>query len=409
MNEKLKRLETSDYGRTADMAEKVAKTGNDAAAYALKQINPDVVAAYPITPQTELMHQFAEYVANGEVDTEFVQVESEHSAMSAVLAASLSGARCCTATSSAGLAFMWEILYVAASSRCPIVMPVVNRALSAPINIHCDHSDSMGARDSGWIQLYAENAQEAYDNVLQAVRIGEHPDVMLPVMAALDGFILSHTLEGLTLNGDDPVMDFIGEYERDYSLLDVDDPHTFGPLALQNYYFEYKKQQVDAMEAVPSVIAEIGEEYGELTGRSYGLLDPYRCDDAEVIVAGLGSTMGTAKEAADQVRKEEGIKAGVLKIRCFRPFPADEIAEALAGADTVGVMDRAISFGLGGPLYHEMRSALYGQDRPMADFIYGLGGRDLPLDDMKDVFKQLDDIKEKGKAEPEVRYVGLRE
>ena len=210
------------------MGERVAKTGNDAAAYALRQINPDVVAAYPITPQTELMHQFAQYVADGEVDTEFVQVESEHSAMSAVVGASLAGARCCTATSSAGLAFMWEILYVASGNRCPIVMPLVNRALSAPINIHCDHSDSMGARDSGWIQLYAENAQEAYDNVLQAVRIAEHPDVMLPAMAALDGFILSHTIEALELNDDQVARDFIGEYKRDYSLLDVENPFT-GP------------------------------------------------------------------------------------------------------------------------------------------------------------------------------------
>ncbi len=391
------------------MPERVAKTGNDAAAYALKQINPDVVAAYPITPQTELMHQFAEYVADGDVDTEFVQVESEHSAMSAVVGASVAGARCCTATSSAGLAFMWEILYVAASSRCPIIMPVVNRALSAPINIHCDHSDSMGARDSGWIQLYAENAQESYDNILQAIRIGEHPDVMLPVISALDGFILSHTLEALELNDDDVARDFIGEYHRDYSLLDVDNPHTFGPLALQNYYFEYKKQQIDAMENARSVIKEVGEEYGELTGRSYGFLDPYRCDDADVIIVGLGSTMGTAKEAADQVREEEGIKAGVLKIRCFRPFPAEEIAQTLSNAAAVGVMDRAVSFGLGGPLFHETRSALYGEHKPIANFIYGLGGRDLPLGDMKNVFKQMKEVKDKGKAEPSVRYVGLRE
>ncbi len=391
------------------MAERAAKTGNDSAAYALKQIDPDVVAAYPITPQTELMHQFAQYVADGEVGTEFVQVESEHSAMSAVVGASLSGARCCTATSSAGLAFMWEILYVASSNRCPIVMPLVNRALSAPINIHCDHSDSMGARDSGWVQLYAENAQEAYDNVLQAVRIAEHPDVMLPVMAALDGFILSHTIEGLDLNDDGMVKEFIGEYKRDYSLLDVENPYTFGPLALQNYYFEYKKQQVDAMEAALEVVAEIGREYGELTGRSYGLLDPYRCEDADVILVGLGSTMGTAKEAADQVRKEEGIAAGVLKIRCFRPLPAARIASALSRASAIGVMDRAISFGLGGPLYHELRSATYGRSTPIADFIYGLGGRDIPLGDLVGIFKQLAEIKEKGKADPEVRYVGLRE
>ncbi len=391
------------------MAERVAKTGNDAAAYGLKQINPDVVAAYPITPQTELMHKFAEYVANGDVDTEFVQVESEHSAMSAVVGASLAGARCCTATSSAGLAFMWEILYVASGCRCPIVMPLVNRALSAPINIHCDHSDSMGARDSGWLQLYAENAQEAYDNVLQAVRIGEHSDVMLPVMTALDGFILSHTIEALEVNDNSMVSDFIGNYKREHSLLDVEAPSTFGPLALQNYYFEHKKQQVDAMEAARDVVLEVGREYGELTGRSYGFMEQYRCEDADIILVGLGSTMGTAKEAADRLRDEEGIAAGVLKIRCFRPFPAAEIAEALSGASAVGIMDRAISFGLGGPLYHEVRSAIYEEQKPTANFIYGLGGRDIPLDDIKDVFLQLNDVKKKGKAETDPRYVGLRE
>ncbi len=391
------------------MPERVAKTGNDAAAYALKQINPDVVAAYPITPQTELMHKFAEYVADGDVDTEFVQVESEHSAMSAVVGASLAGARCCTATSSAGLALMWEILYVASGSRCPIVMPLVNRALSSPINIHCDHSDSMGARDSGWLQLYAENSQEAYDNVLQAVRIAEHPDVMLPTMATLDGFILSHTIEALEVNEDDVAKEFIGEYKRDYSLIDVENPSTFGPLALQNYYFEYKKQQIDAMDAARDVVLEVGREYGELTGRDYGFLDSYKCEDADVIMVGLGSTMGTAKEAADRVRSENGIAAGVLKVRCFRPFPASEIADALSGASAIGVMDRSVSFGLGGPLYHEVRSAMHGSQTPTADFIYGLGGRDIPLGDLKDIFVQLDEIRKEGKAEPDVRYVGLRE
>ncbi len=386
------------------MGERVALTGNDSAAYALKQINPDVVAAYPITPQTEMMHKFAEYVADGEVVTEFVQVESEHSAMSAVVGASLAGARCCTATSSAGLALMWEVLYVAASSRCPIIMPVVNRALSAPINIHCDHSDTMGARDAGWIQLYSENCQEAYDNVLQAVRIAEHADVRLPVMATLDGFIISHTLEGLEVNDTEVARDFIGEFKPERSLLGVDAPETFGAFALQNYYFEFKKHQVDAMENARDVIAEIGAEYGELTGRAYGHLDPYRCEDAEVIVLGLGSTMGTAKEAADQAREEDGIKAGVLKVRTFRPFPGEEIREALGRAVTVGVMDRAISFGLGGPLYHEVRSACRGASSPMLNFIYGLGGRDLRLEDVREAFRTL------AKAEDSrVEYIGLRE
>ena len=391
------------------MAEKVALTGNDAAATAFKQVNPDVAAVFPITPQTELLHMFAGFVADGLVDTELVTVESEHSAMSAAVGASAAGARTITATSSQGLALMWEIVYIAASLRLPIVMATVNRALSGPINIHCDHSDTMGARDSGWIQLYSENCQEAYDNVIQAVRIAEHPDVRLPVMVTLDGFILSHTIEGLEVNDDDAVKNFIGDYKPAQSLLDVGKPMTFGMFALQNYYFEFKKQQVDAMERAMRVIPEIGEEYGKLTGRSYGHLDTYGCDGAEVILVGLGSTMGTAKQAADEVREEDGIAAGVLKVRCFRPYPFDEIRKALAGADVVGVMDRAVSFGLGGPLFNEVRSTLHGQAQPMVNFIYGLGGRDLSLDHARDIFRALAKVKQTGKTEPETRYISLRE
>ncbi len=391
------------------MAHRMALTGNDSAAYALKQINPDVVAAYPITPQTEMMHKFAAYVADGEVDTEFVTVESEHSAMSAVVGASVAGARTCTATSANGMALMWEILYIAASCRCPIVMPLVNRALSGPINIHCDHSDAMGARDSGWLQIFAENCQEAYDNVIQAVRIAEHADVRLPVMVCLDGFILSHTLEALEASEDEQVQKFIGPFESTDNLLNTDHAETFGAFALQNYYFEFKKQQQDAMAAAIDVVRQVGKEYGEMTGRSYGLLDPYRCEDADVVMVGLGSTMGTAKQAADDLREQEGIKCGVLKIRCYRPFPIDDLREVLSGVPMVGVMDRAISFGLGGPLYHEVRSACYGQDGPMMNFIYGLGGRDLSLDDTKDAFRALAQARKSGQTEPAVRYIGVRE
>ncbi|NLW50958.1 MAG: pyruvate ferredoxin oxidoreductase [Candidatus Brocadiaceae bacterium] len=390
------------------MAERVALTGNDSAAYALKQINPDVVAAYPITPQTEMMHKFAAYVADGEVVTEFVPVESEHSAMSAAVGASLAGARACTATSANGLALMWEILYIAASCRCPIAMPVVNRALSGPINIHCDHSDTMGARDSGWIQIYSENCQEAYDNTIQAVRIAEHPDVRLPVMSCLDGFILSHTLESLEVSNDETVRGFLGTYRPADALLNVDNPQTFGAFALQNYYFEFKKQQIDAMANALTVIEEVGREYGKLTGRSYGLLDAYRCDDAEVVLVGLGSTMGTAKQAVDDLRAE-GIRCGVLKVRSFRPFPFAKVREALAGAAVVGVVDRAVSFGLGGPLYHEVRSALYGGRTPTMNFIYGLGGRDLSLDDARGVLRSLTEAGDLAPAEPVVRYIGLRD
>ncbi len=391
------------------MAERMALTGNDSVAYALKQINPDVVAAYPITPQTEMMHKFAAYVADGEVVTEFVPVESEHSAMSAVVGASLAGARACTATSSQGLALMWEILYITASYRCPVVMPVVNRALSGPINIHCDHSDTMGARDAGWIHLYSENCQEAYDNTIQAVRIAEHPDVRLPVMVCLDGFILSHTLEALETNDDEAVRNFIGEYEVADSLLNVEQARTFGAFSLQNYYFEFKKQQADAMERAPVVVEQIGREYGELSGRHYGLLDAYRCEDAELVLVGLGSTMGTVKQAADDLREAEGIKCGVLKVRCFRPLPGEQIRQAVKGAAIVGVMDRAVSFGLGGPLFHEVRSACYGETVGMLNFIYGLGGRDLSLTDAKDTFRALLQAADSGEPEPTVRYIGLRE
>ena len=391
------------------MPERMALTGNDAGAQALKQLNPDVVAAFPITPQTDMMHTFAGYVADGEVDTEFVRVESEHSAMSAVVGASLSGARACTATSSAGLALMWEILYVAASCRCPLLMPVVNRALSAPINIHCDHSDSMGARDAGWVQLYAENCQEAYDNAIQAVRVAEHPDVRLPTMVPLDGFILSHTMEGLEVNDEADVKDFVGEYEPDGTLLDVDDPETFGMFALPNYYYEFKKQQVDAMDRALEVIKQVGQEYGEMTGRSYGLVEGYRTDDADVVLTGLGSTMGTAKQAADDLREEEGVKAGVAKIRCFRPFPTDALNEVLDGSSIIGVMDRAVSFGLGGPLFHEIRSHRYGDDTPMKNFIYGLGGRDLSLDEAKDIFRKLAEADASGEYGPELEYLQVRE
>lgn len=391
------------------MAHRMALTGNDSAAYALKQINPDVVAAYPITPQTEMMHKFAAYVADGDVDTEFVTVESEHSAMSAVVGASLAGARTCTATSANGMALMWEILYIAASCRCPIVMPLVNRALSGPINIHCDHSDAMGARDSGWIQIFAENCQEAYDDVLQAVRIAEHAEVRLPVMVCLDGFILSHTLEALEVVEDEEAQKFIGPFQRPDNLLNTEHAETFGMFALQNYYFEFKKQQQDAMAAAVDVVRRVGAEYGKLTGRSYGLLDAYRCEDAEVVLVGLGSTMGTAKQAADDLREQEGLKCGVLKVRCYRPFPGDELREALSAVPMVGVMDRALSFGLGGPLYHEVRSARYGQDGPMLNFIYGLGGRDLSLDDTKDAFRALSQARKSGQTEPAVRYIGVRE
>ncbi len=364
---------------------RVAITGNDAAALAMKQINPDVVAAYPITPQTQIVQTFSQYVHNGEVDTVFVTVESEHSAMSAVVGAAASGARTMTATSANGLALMWEILYIAASLRLPIVMTVVNRALSAPINIHCDHSDSMGARDSGWIQIYSESAQETYDNLIQAVRIAE--EARFPVMVCQDGFITSHSVEVLDVLEDKEVREFIGEYKPAYSILDVDNPITVGPLDLFDYYFEHKAQQIVDMPKAKDVVLKIGEEFGKKFGRKYGLFEAYMTDDAEVVVVVMNSAAGTTKAVIDELRSK-GEKVGLLKPRLFRPFPAAEIAEILKGKK-VAVLDRAMSFGAqAGPLSIEIQSALYlagatASDTPVSSFIYGLGGRDITTDNIK--------------------------
>jgi len=390
------------------MTTQVALTGNDAVAEAFRQVNPDVAAVYPITPQTELMHAFAAFAADGVVDTELVTVESEHSALSACVGASAAGARTVTATSSQGLALMWEILYIASSYRLPIVSAVVNRALSGPINIHCDHSDTMGARDCGWIQIFSEGSQEAYDNTIQAFRIAEHKDILLPVMITLDGFIISHTMESLEILADDKVKEFVGEFEPMTNLLDVDNPITMGPLHLTDFYFETKRAQDEAMGRVMPVILEVAEEYEKLSGRKYGLFEEYRLDDAEVAVIVLGSAAGTAKVAVDRLR-EKGLKAGLLKLRVFRPFPGDEIVQAIAHVPAVAVMDRSISFGLkGGPVFNEVRSFAYGRDLKLLSYIYGLGGRDVPVEHIDIVFNDLVKVNE-GKKVGTYNYVGVRE
>ncbi len=388
----------------------VALTGNDAVAEAMRQVNPDVVAAYPITPQTELMHKFADYVANGLVNTEFVLVESEHSAMSAAVGASAAGARVMTATSANGLALMWEIVYIAASTRCPIVMAVVNRALSAPINIHCDHSDSMGTRDAGWIHLHSENSQEAYDNAVQAVKIAEHRDVLLPVMVCLDGFILSHTLEAVEVLEDETVKQFIGEFRPVHNLLDTDKAMTFGPLDFHDYYFEHKIPQIIAMQNAHKVIDDVAREYAELTGRRYELVEKYKTDDAERIVVALGSTCGTAKVVVDELR-EQGEKVGLLKIRVFRPFPYNEVREALAHAKAVAVLDRSMSFGAqGGPVLLEVRAALYDNASvPTKGYIYGLGGRNVSPSQIRRAFEEIKEIAKTGRSSDEIGFLGVRE
>jgi len=392
------------------MSQRVGRTGNEAAAEALRQVNPDVAAVYPITPQTELMHKFTEFVANGQVDTELIHVESEHSAMSASVGAAAAGARAITATSANGLALMWEIVYIAASYRLPIVMNVVNRALSGPINIHCDHSDTMGCRDSGWIQIFAENAQEVYDNTIQAFLIGEDKKVLLPVMSTLDGFVLSHTMETMTLEDNEKVKEFVGEYDPAATLLDPDNPITIGLLDLQNWYFEHKRQQVEGMRNAPARIAEVGKAFGKTFGREYGFIEPYMMDDAEVAIIIMGSAAGTAKVGVRMAR-DAGIKAGLVKLRVFRPWPADVLTDAVKGLGAVGVMDRCISFGYGGPVFSELRASAYskGLSVPIASYIYGLGGRDVAPQHVVEVFKGLAKIAESGKAPDEESYVNLRE
>lgn len=386
-------------------------TGNEAAALAMKQINPDVVAAYPITPATEIVQIFSTFVADGEVNAEFVPVESEHAALSACIGASAAGARAMTATSSQGLALMHEVLYIAAGLRLPIVLAEVNRALSAPLNIHCDHSDTMGSRDAGWIQLFSEDAQEMYDNLFQAVRLAEHPDVLLPVMVTMDGFIISHAQECVELAETDQVRRFLGEYHPRFPLLDTDNPVSLGALDLYDWYFEHRRGQAEGMYQAPRVIEEVGREYGELTGRPYGLFESFHLEDAERAIVVLGSTAGTAKYLVKELRAR-GEKVGLLKLRSFRPFPQAALARALAPVKAVAVLDRSDSLAaFGGPVFHETRAACYDLAPPplVVNYIYGLGGRDCDLDQIRKVYRDLSAMLAAGKGEPAVQYLGLRE
>jgi pyruvate ferredoxin oxidoreductase alpha subunit len=395
--------------------------GDEAVAWAVKQSNVDFVSAYPITPQTIIVERISEFVNNGEADLEFVAVESEHSALSACIGAAAAGARAFTATAANGLQLMHEVLYIAASLRLPIVMAVANRAPSGPINIHCDHNDSMGQRDSGWIQIYSEDAQEVYDNTIQAFRIAEHRDVLLPVMVMMDGFLITHTMQNIYVLPDDVVSNFVGTRKVEkivlpriygekevYRMLNPKYPITFGPLDLYDYYIEHKMQQIEAMRNAKKVIMDVHEEYAEISGRRYGdgLLDPYRADDADYLLVGIGSTMGTARYVVDELRNE-GHKVGIVRIRTFRPFPADEFRKILSGKDMVGILDRGISFGSFGQVYLDLAAALYKRPDapPLVDFVYGLGGRDMSPKLLKSIFMELIE----GKEEPVLRIRGVRE
>ena len=401
----------------------MALNGDEAVAFAAKQCDVDVVAAYPITPQTIIVEKFSEYVANGEVQTEFVCTESEHSAMAACLAASAAGARTFTASASAGLALMHEMLFVTSGSRAPVVMAVANRALSAPLNIHGDHSDSMAERDSGWIQIYVENAQEAYDTIIQAFKISEDIGVSLPIIVGLDGFTISHTLEKVDVLSEDVVKQFVGERQFPMVLtqegktvpfkLDPENPMTMGPNALQNYYFEFKRQQEEGMRNALRKIQEVNSEYTKVSGRSYGngLIDAYQLEDAEVAIVCIGSTAGTLKVIVDQLR-QEGIKAGVLRLRTFRPLPVEELRNALKNVKAVAVMDKSMTpGGLGGAVFSEVRNTLYDlKERPIiTSYIFGLGGRDTSPRELRRIFDELSRTAKTGHVEKEVHYFGLRD
>lgn len=369
-----------------DTRKPLALTGGYAAAYALKHIGPDVMPVYPITPQTPIIETYAKFLADGEVETEMIEVESEHSAMSAAIGASAAGARTVTATSSQGLALMHEMLYIASGMRLPILLVVSARALAAPINIHGDHSDVMGARDAGWIQLFCENPQEVYDKTIMGMKLAEK--CHLPVMVIMDGFNTSHSVENLEILEPETVKQFVGEYAPEKYLLDVEHPVTFGPLALQNSYFEFRIDQEKAMGKVAEEYAKITEEFEKISGRKYDLFEQYAFEEAEKILVLIGSVAGTAKDAIDELRAK-GEKVGLMKMELFRPFPHQELAQALKGAKEIVVMDRAQSIGTNPPLYAEVLCSMYqvsSMDNAsmildtkymIHSHIYGLGGRDV--------------------------------
>jgi pyruvate ferredoxin oxidoreductase alpha subunit len=371
---------------------KLALTGGAAAAEALRQINPDVAPVYPITPQTPIIETFAKFQAERLVDTEIIPVESEHSMMSACVGASAAGARTVTASSSQGIALMNEILPIASGMRLPILMVVSARALSAPINIHCDHSDMMSVRDTGWIQIFSENVQEAYDNVIIGLKLAEK--VKMPVMVAMDGFVTSHCVENLEILPDEAVKEFIGEFIPDQPLLDAKIPVTYGPVGLPDSYFEFKIDQAEAMKTAFGTYLEIAKEFKKISGREYGLFYDYLCKGAENILVIMGSSAGTARVVVDRLR-DVGKKVGVLKIKLFRPFPHKEIAEVLKSAKNIAVLDRAMSLGTHPPIMSEIINAINSFNKPknckvkIGSFVYGLGGRDLFQKDIEKVFEDL--------------------
>ena len=378
-------------------------TGGEAVAHAMRQIDPEVVPVYPITPQTPIIEAFARFVANGQATAEIINVESEHSAMSAAIGAAAAGARTMTATASQGLALMIEVVYIAASMRLPIVMAVGNRTLSGPLNIHCDHSDIMLARDSGVVQLFAESAQEAYDLTILALRLAEHSSVLLPVLVCLDGFTLTHSAEPAVLLEDAAVREFVGPHKAAFPLLDVRRPTTQGVLAMPDHYFEFKRQQIAALENALEAWAPVAESFAAISARSYRLVESYRLDDAEYALVLLGSTAGTVRDVIDE-RRAAGERVGVLSIRSYRPFPASEIRRALSSATRVAVLDRAVSPGATPPLFTDMAVVIRGAPTSLTSHVYGLGGRQLDPAQIR----QLCDELRSGCGESGTTYIGLR-
>jgi len=393
------------------MSKTLVLSGNLAVAHALRQVDPHVYPGYPITPSTKIMEAVASFIADGEMQCELIAVESEHSAMSAAVGAASAGARVASATAANGLAFMWEVLYIASGSQLPIVLAVGNRALSTPINGFADHGEAMGARDASWITLYSENVQEAYDNIIQAFRIGEDKRVRLPVIVCLDGFLLTHTSENITLEDDETVKAFVGTYQAEYSLLNPDQPVSHGLSDPPAYYMEHKMRQQAGMEQARAVIEEVGAKFGEQFGRRYGLVDSYRMDDAEIAVVILGSEAGRVKSVVDNLR-QAGKKAGVLRIRAARPFPEEQIIRQLLGLRAVAVMDRSYAPGaVGAPMFQEIRSALYdyrSSAPPVINRIYGLGGRELRNADVEAIFAELEALTSGDETVPGIQLVGLR-
>lgn len=387
----------------------VPMSGSEAVAKAAIQSNIDFISAYPITPQTIIVERLSDLVAEGETKAKFVNVESEHSAMSACVGASLAGGRAFTATSSQGLALMHEVLYLASGLRCPIVMAVANRALSAPINIHGDHSDMMGSRDSGWIQLYVENGQEAYDWVLQAYRIAEDERVSMPFAVNMDGYVITHSVEPIALIDKDVTSKFLPPRQALFKL-DSEKPITLGPLVLPDYYTEFKRQQEEAMRNVPETFAEVTRDFAQLSGRSYNRFLPYELEDAKVAIVSLGSASGTVRWVARNLRKKD-LPVGALKIALYRPFPHEEVGRMLEGLDVVIVLERALSLGSHcGPLASDIVCSLYNRsEQPkVLDVVAGLGGRDLSPDSIEQIFRTGLGTTS-GSSGLEMEFVGVRE